>query len=211
MAFHVEVMQAEQESVMRRLGAFASDQGYYLAGGTAVALHLGHRRSLDLDWFVQGGLPDPLRMATDLQQAGIPFEVTEIAPGTLHGMSGAVRLSFFEYRYPALAAGHAWPEYGCRLAALEDLACMKLAAVGGRGARKDFVDLYGLGRVRFTLGEMLELYRAKFGTADVGHAVMSLAYFDDAEQQEMPEMLWDVSWKEIRQTLEDWVRAYVGG
>ena len=113
MPFHAEVMQAAQERVLRQLGPFASDREYYLAGGTAVALHLGHRRSLDLDWFVQGGLADPLRMATDLREAGIPFEVAEIAPGTLHGMSGAVRLSFLEYRYPALAAGQAWPEV-CR-------------------------------------------------------------------------------------------------
>jgi hypothetical protein len=61
-----------------------------------------------------------------------------------------VKFSFLEYRYAPLVEPVEWAEYGCRLAGLEDLACMKLSAIGGRGAKKDFIDIYALGRTRFT-------------------------------------------------------------
>lgn len=208
--FHEGVMSSVQQDVLRRIGAVGQDMGFYLGGGTAVAIHLGHRRSMDLGWFVDEAIPDPMVLAQDLRGRGVEVATIEVARGTLHADLDGVRVSFLEYRYPLLEEVVAWREYGCSLAALEDLACMKLSALAGRGARKDFVDVYALGTARFDPSEMLDLYRAKYSPADLGHVLMSLAYFDDAEREELPEMLWDVGWDEMRRTIEEWVRELAG-
>jgi hypothetical protein len=207
MDYYPEIMPDAQQGALRAAGQFATELGFYLAGGTALAIQVGHRRSIDFDWFTPSRIADPLRLAADLRQPLRDFEVTGTEAGTLHGSAGAVKFSFLEYPYPALVEPVAWPEYSCRLASLEDLASMKLSAIGSRGAKKDFVDIYALGRTRFSLADMLSLYQRKFSVRDVGHIVMSLSYFDDAEAEEMPEMLWDVDWPEIRRTIERWVQG----
>ncbi|HZD06150.1 MAG TPA: nucleotidyl transferase AbiEii/AbiGii toxin family protein, partial [Longimicrobiales bacterium] len=132
-ALHPEVMTASQRAVFEALGPFLRERGFYLVGGTAVAIHLGHRRSVDLDWFTGEALPDPLRLAEALRREIGGLDVGSVAPGTLHAEAGGVLLSFLEYRYPLLRDPVEWERYGCRLASLEDLACMKLSAISSRG------------------------------------------------------------------------------
>lgn len=117
MSFHPEVMPETQQSVLRRLASIADERDMYLAGGTALALRLGHRRSVDLDWFSPSAI-EPMAVAADLRNAGIPFQITDVDEGTLHGNAGGVKLSFLEYRYPDLVPPIHWPDYGVRLAAL---------------------------------------------------------------------------------------------
>jgi len=100
MNLHVEILADRQRGALRLLGPSTADHNFYLAGGTAVALHLGHRRSVDLDWFVESRIHDPLRLAGDLQNADIPFKVGQVARGTLYGTVHGVRVSFLEFRYP---------------------------------------------------------------------------------------------------------------
>jgi hypothetical protein len=94
----------------------------------------------------------------------------------------------------------------CPLASLEDLACMKLSAIAQRGARKDFCDIYALGKKAFSLSQMLGFYQKKFSISDIGSVLYGLVYFDDAESERMPRMLWDVTWREIRNTILGWVK-----
>lgn len=206
MTLHPIVMPPAQQDVLRLLGPPATEARFYLAGGTAVAIHLGHRRSIDLDWFSEREVPDPMRLAGELRTPGIDLSVHSVAEGTLHAEAMGVRLSFLQYRYPLLRPTVEWPEFGCRLASLEDLACMKLSAIASRGARKDFIDLYALGKSGFGLDRMLASYSEKFQTRDIGHVIYSLTYFDDAEPEEPPEMLWNVTWREVKRTIEGWVR-----
>jgi hypothetical protein len=97
-----------------------------------------------------------------------------------------------------------WAELGCSLASLRDLAAMKLSAIGGWGARKDSIDIYALGRIGLSLPEMLAAFERKYHL-DVGHVIMSLTYFDDAEGDDTPEMLWKISWEEIKGSIRKWV------
>jgi len=207
MSFHREVLSERQRKALRLLGPKTAAEGFYLAGGTAIALHLGHRRSVDLDWFLEGRIPDPLRLAREIQDGGAPFVTGQISAGTLYGTVHGVRVSFVEFRYPLLDRVAAWPEFGCRLAALRDLACMKLSAIAQRGSKQDFVDLFALGRHGFSLADMLTWYREKFGVEEIGHVLYSLAYFDDADSERMPRMISKVEWKEIKSTITAWVRA----
>ena len=190
---------------MRLLGPAAAQRDFYLAGGTAIALQLGHRRSIDFDWFLEGRLGDPLRLAGEIRDEGIPFQSGQIARGTLYGSLYDVRVSFLEFHYPMLDPLVTWPDYGCRLAGLRDLACMKLSAITQRGSRKDFVDLYALGQAGQTLPDMLAWYGEKFGVKDLGHVLYALAYFDDAESERMPRMIWKASWDKIKRTIRGWV------
>lgn len=199
-------MSPAQRSALRRLAALGPLTSFYLGGGTAVALHLGHRRSLDLDWFTEQPLTDPLGLAYELRSAGIDFRTRAVERGTLHGTLSRVPCSFFEYRYPLVSSLVFWDEYGCSVASLDDLACMKLAAVAQRGSKKDFVDIYALGLRHAALASMLSLYRRKFSIEDIAHVLYGLASFDDADRERTPHMLWGVDWRTVKATLQRWVR-----
>lgn len=210
--WHTEVLTDTQGGVLRQLGPLAAEEGYYLAGGTAVGLYLGHRRSVDLDWFSSAGLPDPLALAARLAHRGVSFRTGQVAPGTLHGAVEGVRVSFLEYRYPLIEPPVAWVEAGCDLASLDDLACMKLAALAQRGSRKDFLDVYALCVAHRPLPELLARYREKYRIGDVAHVLYALSYFDDAEREPDPltTMLWSVAWQEIKASIQGWVVEAAG-
>jgi hypothetical protein len=210
MKIHADILTAVQKKALQRLGPFALREGFYLGGGTAVALQLGHRRSVDFDWFTSAHLADSLRLAASLGQEKIPFTTGQVERGTLHGSVYRVRVSFFDYAYPLLKPAFHWKEYNCPLASLADLACMKLAAIAQRGSKKDFIDIYALGRERYSLEDMLTLYRTKYDVADIGHLLYGLSYFDEAEKERMPFMRWDVDWKDIRKTIQAWVKRCAG-
>jgi hypothetical protein len=210
MAFHSEVLSPRQMRSLQRLGPRTKALGFYMGGGTAIALHLGHRRSVDFDWFRQDPIPDPLRLASELKSEGAPFVTGWTERGTLYGTARGIRVSFFEYRYKLLQDPETWPEAGCMLASLADLACMKLAAVAQRGSRKDFVDLYAIGSMGRSLPAMLEEYKAKYGVGETGHLLYALVYFDDADAERMPRMVWKVSWPEVKRFIRSWVRQAGG-
>jgi len=94
----------------------------------------------------------------------------------------------------------------CQIVSLEDLACMKLSAVAQCGARKNFCDIYALGKSAFSLSQMLSFYQKKFGIRDIGSVLYGLVYFDDAESERMPRMLLDVTWREIGNAILGWVK-----
>jgi hypothetical protein len=210
MKLHTDILTAVQKRALRCLGPFALREGFYLGGGTAVALQLGHRRSVDFDWFTSAHLADPLRLAASLGQEKISFTTGQVERGTLHGSVYGVRVSFFDYAYPLLKPAFSWKDYSCPLASLADLACMKLAAIAQRGSKKDFVDIYALGRETFSLTNMLAFYRRKYDVQDIGHILYGLSYFDPAEKERMPRMMWNVDWKEIRKTIQSWVKSFAG-
>jgi hypothetical protein len=205
---HPEALGRSQRSLLPRLAPLALQQGFYLAGGTALALQLGHRRSVDFDWFREEPIDDPLRLAADLRNPAFRFETDRVERGTLHGRASGVRVSFLEYRYPLLRPPRAVE--GLRLAALEDIAAMKLAAVAQRGSKKDFVDVFALGR-RFGLDDMLGFYGKKYGVADVGHVLVALAYFDDADREPTPTLLQRQSWLAMKDAIRAWLKGVTRG
>jgi hypothetical protein len=188
-----KVLDATQAKVLRAIGPALHARGFYLAGGTAVALHFGHRRSVDLDWFTAQPLGDPNTLAASLRADGIGFETGMPLRGTLHGTVSGTRVSMLEFPYPMLKALLPCPVSDCAMASLDDLAAMKLSAIVQRGSRKDFVDIYALSVRHAPLADMLAWYRRKFSVAEVGHVVYALSYLDDAEKEPMPTMLWRVN------------------
>ena len=199
---HREALGRPQRLLLPRLAPLARHHGFYLAGGTALALQLGHRRSVDFDWFREDPIDDPLRLAAGLRTPDFRFETDRVEKGTLYGRASGVRVSFLEYGYPLLRPLR--EVEGLRLASLEDIAAMKLAAVAQRGSKKDFVDVFALGQ-HFGLGDMLASYRKKYGVADAGHVLVALAYFDDADRERTPMLLQRQSWPDVKATIRGWL------
>jgi len=181
--------------------------GFYLAGGTAVALHLGHRRSVDLDWFTPSAIADPLQQAGRMRKEGLALTDIETQQGTLHARVDGVRVSLIEYLYPLLKESEPLGATGARVAALEDLSAMKLAAVTQRGTRRDFVDVHALCARFRPLRDLLDLYRGKYGVTDATHVLYGLSYFDDAESEQMPDLLAPADWAVIKRDIRAWIKA----
>jgi hypothetical protein len=196
---HLEILPEAQRAVLARLGPLATELGFYLAGGTAVALRLGHRSSIDLDWFADVERLDPLELAATLRAQLPELSVVETGAGALHAEIDGVRLTFLRYRYPLLAPLE--DAAGFRIAALADLACMKLAAATQRGDKKDFFDIVAIGDGGIDLADALALYRRKFGLASAGHVLVSLAYFDEAEGDPDPRTANGLTWAEVKRRL----------
>jgi hypothetical protein len=205
MTWHPEILGRRQKRVLAQIGPMLSRRGFYLVGGTALALYLGHRRSVDFDWFTPEPF-DPAGLAEELRAQGIAFGTDGVAPGTLHGLVGGIRVSLLRHAYPRLAALRTL-RGGIRIAARADLAAMKLLAIAQRGAKKDFVDIYALGKRSGSLRPMLRSYQKKFATEDIAHLLCSLAYFVDADADRLPTMLWDVKWRTVKETIQRWVRS----
>lgn len=208
MTLHKEILRDPQPEALRLLSRPVTERRFYLAGGTALALHLGHRRSLDFDWFTEGFLTDPILLAQQLREEGVPFKTESTERGTLHGTVAGVRVTFLEYRYPLLEPAVFSPDLGCFLAGLQDIACMKLSALAQRGSRKDFIDICALARNGIILESMLDHYRRKYAVKDIAHVLYGLAYFDDAEREEGPYLVWDLSWKDVKQTIRGWLKEF---
>ncbi len=203
---HAEVLPGRQMECLRALAPAATALGFHLAGGTAVALTIGHRRSVDFDWFIPRFPCSPVDLAESLARHGISLETTTLAEQTVHGLVAGVKVSFLEFRPPLLEPLVAWPEIGCRLASLSDLAAMKLLAVAQRGTRKDFIDVLAIAR-RLPLGQMLECFRRRFGVTDTSRVLAGLCYFDDADTEPMPTMLVSLDWDAVKHELREMVRS----
>jgi len=206
--FHKEILWDGQPEALRLLCRPVTERGFYLAVGTALELHLGHRRSVDFDWFTEGFLPDPILLAQQLLDEDVPFETDSTERGTLHGTVAGVRVTFLEYRYPLMEPPVFSPGLGCRVAGLLDIACMKVSALAQRGSRKDFIDICALARSGITLEAMLHQYRRKHAVEDIAHVLYGLAYFDDAEREEAPYLIWDLNWKDVKRTIRGWLREF---
>ena len=201
---HPKVLPAEGWAAVRTLVGAGTTDGFTLGGGTALALQLGHRASVDLDFF--GEKPfDPAVLALSLGRLG-RVEVRGRSEGTLHATLDGFRVTFLRAQAPLLFPGT--PYRGLSLADPRDIAVMKLVAIGGRGSRRDFVDLYFLLRGGVSLEDVFAWTRRRFREVDFNayHLLRSLAFFDEAEEEPMPKLLKTASWAEIKKTIRAEVR-----
>jgi hypothetical protein len=144
---------------------------------------------------------NPRRLVSEFKNSFPSFRQTKTSKGTIHGEIEGVRVSFLEFAYPMLNPLVIWKDGNYSMASLEDLACMKLSAIVGRGARKDFIDIYAILKEGFTLNGLLDSYKRKFSVDDVTPVLDALQFFGDAEAEPMPQMIWDVKWKNIKGTI----------
>jgi hypothetical protein len=194
--WHREVITEAVERVLAELERSSVLSPFYLAGGTGLALQLGHRRSQDLDFF-SADLFEEDALVQRVQKVG-GFSLTAKAPHTLHAVIEGVKVSFLGYAYPVLFPLKKF--LGTRLADPRDIACMKISAIASRGTKRDFVDLFMLAR-ELHLVPLLDLFHRKFTEAPYNtvHVLKSLTFFEDAEKDPDPDMLVAVPWQEVKQ------------
>lgn len=174
----------------------------YLAGGTACALHLGHRFSFDLDFFTNKEFSTKI-IVKKLQGLG-GFKLTETVKWTILGTFPKVKFSYFYYPYPLIGKTSLFSNI--KIASLKDIAAMKIAAICDRGTKRDFIDLYFIAQQKFSLDKVLKLYDKKYRKLanNLYHILRSLDYFADAESQDSPIMIKKISWDQVKEffTLE---------
>lgn len=170
--------------------------GWTLAGGTGLALRLGHRISEDLDFFRSDSL-DPRKLHDVLAAYG-EYETSQEDERTLTVIIRNTKLSFFCVRDPFLFEPDNYRFFS--IASIGDIALMKLAAISGRGSRKDFADLFIILQDAPSLEDYFLMLPNKYGKSRVNtyHILKSLTYFDDAEAEPMPQMLVPFDWQQCK-------------
>jgi len=168
-----------------------------LVGGTALALHLGHRLSIDLDLF---GKFDQEKITEILKSESFDsFIVHSETEVIKHYIINQIKVDIVKYdRYQWLEKSV--NEDQITIAGLKDIAAMKIAAITNRGTKKDFIDMFFLLKI-FSIKEIVEFYQMKYPDANVFMAIISLAYFDDAEKDDMPKMLISTQWEDVKKRI----------
>ena len=169
-----------------------------LVGGTALALQLGHRRSVDLDIF--GPVPQESDEIQDILRENHEVIIVKESKNIHIYLLDGVKVDIVNYQYKWIDDPVA--DDGICLAGVEDIAAMKVAAIIGRGTKKDFIDLYFLLK-QYSLQEILDLYLQKYPDGSLFIALKSLSYFEDAEADPMPVMFEEAAWSEIKATIRE--------
>jgi Nucleotidyl transferase AbiEii toxin, Type IV TA system len=194
--WHRNVITPQDERTLEDLSRAGILSQYYLAGGTGLALHLGHRRSRDLDFFSYDPV-DPGAIIQKIQTID-GFSVVSQGAETLHISIRETKVSFLVFAYPVLFSFALFLQVN--VADPRDIAAMKINAIAGRGAKRDFIDLYTVSR-QCGFDQVLEWFKQKFARVNYStiHILKSLTYFEEAEKDPMPDMLMPLSWEEVKQ------------
>lgn len=173
---------------------------FYLAGGTDLAIQLKHRYSFDLDFFTTENFSEK-NLDLDLKEIS-GYKLDRLEKDTLLGNINDTKISFFRYDNPLIEKPLVFRK--TKLAAISDVAAMKLDAIGSRGIKRDFIDLYFICQKKYLLDRCLNFYQQKYphGKENTFHIIKSLTYFEDAESGEMPEMIEPAFWPEVKKYFE---------
>lgn len=198
---HKEIFTREQVEILPLISRFRKE--YYLAGGTAIALYLGHRRSIDFDLF-SGDAIKRKRIRNIIEKHDFPLEeILYEAHDQLHIVVNGVKMTFFQFPHPMEAVNEL--EAVIRMPSLLDLAAMKAHALGGRAKWKDYADLFFLLRDHFDLRMISDRAKEIFGKFFNEKLFREqLSYFEDIDYRERIEFVKEeVSEKEIKEFLTE--------
>lgn len=170
----------------------------YLAGGTALALHLNHRRSYDLDLYSPQEFD--VQLMTQRLTSQLPdFKLVSTGWQTMLGGSRDTEISLFYYQYKLLQPTTTFNSL--QICSVLDLACMKLEAIGSRGLKRDFFDLYTICQLPdFSLAHVVDAAIQKYQrqASDVPHLLKSLTYFVDADTKPERAEIVDDTWEQVK-------------
>jgi hypothetical protein len=197
---HYETIESTTLELLKKLQHVKEFSKLRLVGGTSLALQLGHRKSIDLDLF--GLLGTDEHELRDILKTIGSISILEKSKNINIVLIDKIKVDFVNYSYPWLE--DAIVKDNITLASKKDIAAMKLEAICGRGTKKDFIDLYFLLN-QYRLSEMMDFYKEKFSDGSDFLVLRSLGYFDDAEDEAMPEMLLPVDWNMVKKKIANCV------
>lgn len=198
---HYETITPETHSLLEKLSDLSVLKDARLVEGTALALQLGHRTSTDLDFFGRINA-DSEKLRDILREIG-SVEIASVSKNINIFWINGIKVDMVNYPYPWLDLPI--EENRVRLASLNDIAAMKIAAIVNRGTKKDFIDLYTLLQ-SFSLDNILDMYSRKYSDGSLFIVMKNLIYFDDAETDPMPNVLNDATWEDVKDCLRTVVR-----
>jgi hypothetical protein len=213
MTLHWETISPTLRQVMAFFARSEIGQRFYLAGGTGLALQLGHRRSVDLDYFTSTEDVPSIRQPLMEAFKGLNPVLASTAWGNLLLLVSGVRMGFYGYGFPLVV--DLLDAEGTRLASVPDIALMKLDALLSRASRKDFIDLYEICQ-HISLRELFDLASQKYpATRDFEiQVVKHMVFFERAEQEEMPVLLEPIDWSTVKaffiQQANDFGKSWLG-
>ena len=190
------ILDKKRIGLLKKLG-FIEKYGFYLAGGTALALQIGHRDSLDFDFYTEKKF-DSQKLREEFDKRFEKVQEIYIAEGTLGLEVDGIGVSFFKYPYPLI--GPLEKMESICLASKEDIAAMKIIAISQRGKRRDFIDIYFL-LTEFGLKKIIEFIKEKYPMFNIYVGLQGLVYFKDADED--PEkgrfrLLKEVQWEGMK-------------
>jgi hypothetical protein len=206
---HKECFPEEGWKVLRSLKDLFRKYNLKIAGGTALALHLGHRISRDLDMFTDVEFKVE-SLISGIRKTGYSFRIISEGEGYLTADVGGIKISFFKYDYPFVEKPVIYR--GVLIAGIHDIAAMKIIAISQKGTKRDFIDLY------FVLQDIpfhkLSCHMVKrFGKERINpvHIGKSLVYFLDANSDPEPEYVRgrEVSWDKVKKFFKSHVKQFV--
>jgi hypothetical protein len=176
---HLSILSETQKQLLPFVKTLRKE--YYLVGGTAIALYIGHRMSIDFDLFKKSNV-HRAKLNKALQTANIDFQLIFADTESFHILASSVKMTFFQYPFDIPST----PQLeGIRLPSLLDLAAMKAYALGRRAKWKDYVDLYFILRDFYTLQEITERTQVLFeGVFSPKLFRQQLCYFEDIDYTE---------------------------
>lgn len=204
MKLYAKTVPQATQAVLDKIKEISDMQNFYLTGGTALSLLLGHRESEDLDFFTKNSFQPTLLQQKLLQRGAL--ESVQIDEGTLNLFMNKVKLQFLYYPYNLLEEFIPWN--GINVSSMIDIACTKLITISMRGSKKDFIDLYVILQ-QITLEELLAKLDEKYTKVQYNypHILKSLVYFNDADSQPMPRMHKDFSWEDVKDAIVKQVKV----
>jgi len=194
------VLSKKQSNLLKKMG-FLKRYGFYLAGGTALALQIGHRTSVDFDFYTEKKF-DNRKLLRDLEIRFRNIKLIQIPEQTLIVKIEGREVSFFHYPYPLVYPPLKEKE-SPPLASKEDIAAMKIISIIQRGSKRDFVDIYFLIK-NFGLKKIFEITEKKYPSFNPYLGLQALTYFKDAEEGKVKRKityLQPINWKEIKKFL----------
>jgi hypothetical protein len=203
------ILPEDVRNVLETQASSASDHNFFLAGGSALALRLGHRSSRDLDWFTASSFKlHTIEEALEVLPVR-PDHIAKQSAQTLRASYGEVETSFILYRQvpPQVEMVTAPPEKSFPLAKIEMLAAMKAAALHDRGTKRDFIDVYAICRQPGWSVTRFVDHAARILPLLPEQVAKALTYFKDAEPDPMPAKC-TISWAAVKEELTSAVRKW---
>ena len=198
--WHYEALSHKTKKALMFLSEekWLKEQSWYLAGGTALALQAGNRKSLDLDFFTQEKNFDEKKLTERfIENNNWQTEVED--RNTVYGELFKAKVSFIAYPFFIPKQEPSW-HGSIRVLNPIDIGVMKITAISQRGRKRDFFDLYWCAKNIEPLENIIKRLKIQYPSVahDYHHILKSLVYFEDAESDPEPEIYFDANWKKVK-------------
>jgi len=205
---HKACLPKEGWKVLQNLSGMLARYNAVLAGGTALALHLGHRISVDLDFFTDKEFNNEA-IISDIRETRFPFHILSEGEGFLIAEVDGIKTSLFKYEYPFIEKPDVYKTV--RIAGVIDIAAMKIIALSQRGTKRDFVDLFFILQ-DLPFHKIAEHMVMRFGRERINavHIGKSLVYFSDAESHPEPEYMKgkEINWLDVKNFFKHHMKQF---